>query len=63
LFSGDTLFQSSIGRTDLPGGDYYALIQSIQNKLLNLNDKTVVHSGYGLDTTISVERKMNPFLI
>jgi hydroxyacylglutathione hydrolase len=62
LFVGDTLFAGSIGRTDLPGGDYSTLIASIRNVLLPLGDDAVVHSGHGPDTTIGEERRKNPFL-
>ncbi|HKJ67890.1 MAG TPA: MBL fold metallo-hydrolase [bacterium] len=62
LFSGDALFAGSIGRTDLPGGDYAELIRSIQQKLLPLGDHVVVHAGHGPDTTIGEERRTNPFL-
>ena len=62
IVSGDVLFNGSIGRTDLPGGDYDTLINSIQNKLMVLEDETVVHCGHGPSTTIGKERKTNPFL-
>ncbi|NQU68732.1 MAG: MBL fold metallo-hydrolase [Candidatus Marinimicrobia bacterium] len=62
LFSGDTLFSGSIGRTDLPGGDYSVLISSIKQKLISLPDDTIVHSGHGPDTMIGIERQQNPFL-
>jgi glyoxylase-like metal-dependent hydrolase (beta-lactamase superfamily II) len=62
LFAGDVLFRASIGRTDLPKGDYATLINSITNKLLPLPDSTVVYSGHGPATTIGFERKNNPFL-
>ncbi len=61
-FSGDCLFAGSIGRTDLPGGDYDTLIQSIKTQLLTLPDETIVHSGHGPDTTVGQERSTNPFL-
>jgi glyoxylase-like metal-dependent hydrolase (beta-lactamase superfamily II) len=63
LFVGDTLFAGSIGRTDLPGGDYETLIASIRNVLFPLGDDAIVHSGHGPDTTIGRERRMNPFLV
>jgi hydroxyacylglutathione hydrolase len=63
LFVGDTLFAGSIGRTDLPGGDYETLIHSIHTELLSFPDSTVVHSGHGPDTTIGEERRSNPFLV
>ena len=63
LFVGDTLFAGSIGRTDLPGGDYQVLIASIRNVLFPLGDDAVVHPGHGPDTTIGQERRTNPFLL
>lgn len=62
LFVGDTLFAGSIGRTDLPGGDYPTLIRSITEVLLAFEDGTRVHSGHGPATTIGHERRTNPFL-
>ena len=62
VFSGDALFQGSIGRTDLPGGDFSLLIQSIEEQLLTLPDDTHVLSGHGPATTIGRERVSNPFL-
>ena len=62
VFGGDVLFNGSVGRTDLPGGDPATLMASIQSELLSLPDSTVVHSGHGPDTTIGVERITNPFL-
>ena len=62
LFSGDTLFAGSIGRSDLPGGDSSELLASIQNKLLTLPDETIVYPGHGDITTIGEERRFNPFL-
>lgn len=62
IFDGDVLFQGSIGRTDLPGGDYETLMQSIREKLLVLPDETTVLSGHGPATTIGRERQSNPFL-
>lgn len=62
LFSGDTLFNYGIGRTDLPGGSYSQLIESIHTKLLVLPDDTVVYPGHGPPTTIGAERRGNPFL-
>ena len=61
VFSGDTLFNYGIGRTDFPDGDYDALMESIRTKLMTLPDKTVVLSGHGTETTIGAERKGNPF--
>jgi hydroxyacylglutathione hydrolase len=62
LFVGDTLFAGSIGRTDLPGGDYGALIASIRNVLFPFGDDARVHPGHGPTTTIGHERRANPFL-
>ena len=62
IFGGDVLFNGSVGRTDLPGGDAATLMATIQSEFLSLPDSTVVHSGHGLDTTIGVERLTNPFL-
>ncbi|GGI11208.1 MBL fold metallo-hydrolase [Gottfriedia solisilvae] len=61
VFSGDALFQRSIGRTDLTGGDHELLIKSIKSKLLSLPDDVVVCSGHGPTTTIGEEKKHNPF--
>ncbi len=61
-FTGDVLFQGSIGRTDLPGGDFDTLRQSIERELLTLPDSTIVYSGHGPETTIGHERRTNPFL-
>ena len=62
VFSGDTLFQNSVGRTDLPGGSGGELLNSIVGKLLSLDDATVVLPGHGPATTIGAERRDNPFL-
>jgi glyoxylase-like metal-dependent hydrolase (beta-lactamase superfamily II) len=62
LFVGDTLFAGSIGRTDLPGGDYPTLMRSIRDVLLGFGDAAIVHAGHGPDTTIGRERATNPFL-
>lgn len=62
VFGGDVLFNGSVGRTDLPGGDSATLMATIQTQFLSLPDSTVVHSGHGPDTTIGVERLTNPFL-
>jgi len=62
VFSGDTLFAGSIGRTDLGGGSFEDIIGSIKNKLLTLPDNTEVYPGHGPSTTIEIEKKHNPFL-
>jgi glyoxylase-like metal-dependent hydrolase (beta-lactamase superfamily II) len=63
LFVGDTLFAGSIGRTDLPGGDYGVLMRSIAGVLLPLGDAAIVHPGHGPGTTIGRERTTNPFVL
>ena len=62
VFSGDTLFNFGIGRTDFPGGSYRQILDSIHTKLMILPDNTVVCPGHGPDTTIGTERRGNPFL-
>lgn len=62
VFGGDVLFNGSVGRTDLPGGDAGTLMSSIQTQFLSLPDSTTVYSGHGPTTTIGVERLTNPFL-
>ncbi len=62
LVAGDTLFRDSIGRTDLPGGDYRQLMTSIHTKLMALPEETVVYCGHGPGTTIGREKAFNPFL-
>lgn len=62
LFCGDTLFQGSIGRTDLPGGDTKTLLNSIHTKILALPDSVVCYPGHGPRTTVGAERHNNPFL-
>lgn len=62
VISGDVLFYESIGRTDLPGGDYNVLMNSIRNVLFKLPDATVVYPGHGPETTIGYEKMFNPFL-
>jgi hydroxyacylglutathione hydrolase len=62
LFSGDTLFARSVGRTDLPGGNFATLLNSIRQQLLVLPDETLVHPGHGPDTSIGEERALNSFL-
>jgi hydroxyacylglutathione hydrolase len=63
VLGGDVLFRQSIGRTDLPGGDFDTLINSIREKLFVLPDAVVVYSGHGPETTIGFEKKNNPFLV
>jgi len=63
VFTGDALFSGSIGRTDLPGGDYDTLINSIKSKLFVLSPATVVYSGHGNETTIGNEMKSNPYFL
>ncbi|RXT14984.1 MBL fold metallo-hydrolase [Ammoniphilus sp. CFH 90114] len=62
LFCGDALFAQSIGRTDLPGGNYEQLMQSIQDKLMVLPDDIVCYPGHGPKTTIEAEKQYNPFI-
>jgi hydroxyacylglutathione hydrolase len=62
LFSGDLLFRQSIGRTDLPGGDYATILDSLARVCLPLPDETAVLSGHGPETTIGAERAANPYL-
>ena len=62
LFAGDTLFSGSIGRTDLPGGDYDTLISNIKQKIFSFDDDTIVYTGHGPETAIGREKATNPFL-
>lgn len=62
VFDGDLLFQDGIGRTDLPGGDYEELMESIKNQLLVLPNETQIFPGHGLATTVETEKRGNPFL-
>lgn len=62
VISGDVLFQNSIGRTDLPGGDFDTLIKSIKEKLFVLPDECIVYTGHGPETSIGFEKLNNPFL-
>ena len=62
VFTGDTLFNFGIGRTDMPGGSYSQLMDSIHTKLMVLPDNTIVYPGHGPQTTIGTERQWNPFL-
>ena len=62
IFTGDTLFKLSVGRTDLPTGDWDTLVSSIKNKLYKLNDDLIVYPGHGEPTSIGFEKKANPFV-
>jgi len=61
LFSGDTLFHESVGRTDFPGSSHTALENSVKNKLFKLEDNTVVYPGHGVSSTIGHEKQHNPY--
>jgi glyoxylase-like metal-dependent hydrolase (beta-lactamase superfamily II) len=63
IFCGDVIFQNSIGRTDLPGGNYNQLLTNIKTKLLTLPKETLILPGHGDNTTIGTEKSENPFLI
>ena len=62
LISGDLIFEESVGRTDLPGGDMEHLAQSIRNKIYTRPDETVIYPGHGSSTTVGHEKKYNPFV-
>ncbi len=61
LVSGDVLFRESVGRTDLPGGDHTTLLDSIREKLFNLDDEIIVYCGHGPETSLGHEKRYNPF--
>lgn len=63
LFTGDTLFAGSVGRTDLPGGNHHTLIKSIKEKVLSLNDNLIIYPGHGPKSTLGQERTSNPYLL
>jgi hydroxyacylglutathione hydrolase len=63
LFTGDTLFAGTIGRTDFPKGDYETLMQSIMTQILPLPDETILYPGHGEASTIGQERRSNPFIL
>ncbi|RKY67618.1 MAG: MBL fold metallo-hydrolase, partial [Candidatus Latescibacterota bacterium] len=63
VFTGDTLFRASIGRTDLPGGSYETLMRSIRERLMALDDEMRVYPGHGEASTIGWERRHNPWVI
>ncbi|MEZ5000122.1 MAG: MBL fold metallo-hydrolase [Bacteroidales bacterium] len=63
IFTGDALFSGSIGRTDLPGGDYETLMGSIRNRLLTLDDGVIIYPGHGPSSSIGAEKRTNRFLV
>ena len=63
MFTGDTLFRESIGRSDLPGGDYHSLMHSILNKLINLGDEVTIYPGHAEKSSIGHESLYNPFVV
>lgn len=63
LFSGDSIFQGSIGRTDLPGGDHTALITSLEERVLTLPEEVVIYPGHGPTTTVRDEKLFNPYIL
>ena len=62
IFTGDTLFRLSVGRTDLPTGDWFTLLHSINDKLYTLDENLIVYPGHGAPTTIGYEKRANPFV-
>jgi glyoxylase-like metal-dependent hydrolase (beta-lactamase superfamily II) len=63
VFVGDLIFAGSIGRTDFPGGDYQALIDSVRREIFTLDPETIIYPGHGPQTTVSRERLTNPFFV
>ena len=61
-FVGDLIFKSSVGRTDLPGGDFDKLAESIQNAIFTLPEETVLYPGHGPSTTVGAEKRSNPYV-
>jgi glyoxylase-like metal-dependent hydrolase (beta-lactamase superfamily II) len=61
-FCGDLIFKDSVGRTDLPGGDWQALLKSIHEQIFTMPDETRLLSGHGPETTVGQEKQLNPFL-
>lgn len=62
IFSGDTIFLSSVGRTDLPTGDFETLVNSIKTKIFTLDDNTIIYTGHGAQTSVGYEKKYNSFI-
>lgn len=62
LFSGDTIFMSSVGRTDLPGGDFNTLVKSIKDRIFTLDDNLIIYPGHGAQTSVGYEKKYNSFV-
>jgi glyoxylase-like metal-dependent hydrolase (beta-lactamase superfamily II) len=62
MLSGDVLFKGSIGRTDLPGGDHAAMLDSLERVIVPADDELIVHCGHGPDTTIGIEKRTNPYI-
>ena len=62
VIAGDVIFQSSIGRTDLPGGDFDTLMQSIHSQIFTLPDETIIYCGHGPSTTVGIEKMNNPYV-
>ena len=62
LFSGDTIFYGSVGRTDLPGGSYEQIVKSVKNLLETLDEKVEIYTGHGSNTNVAYEKKFNPVM-